>query len=341
VDVGERRRQAAEKAAEVHYAKGIEYMESEKFDQAAGEFSRSLGFIPGYKDAQMLWDQARNQANLRAAEENYKRGVAFIDEKKFKEAAIALRTAQTYVPGYKDSQTLYEQAKKEATRRIAIMPFENTSGKPQFNFLEGFITDRILSQAINSNPEFMEFVSRDRLQQILVEQGLSAGGVIDSSKAVEIGKVAGVHAFVFGKVNLVIVNYPPDVETRGSNTIMVTATTTSGRVTQRPASASWVRYKRRGSVAVTASFQIVDARTGAIVKSETLTEESKQEFEWARFSGEEIALPGRSFFRTEAGSVADLASREEGILDPPEVSANRASERLSDKLTARLIEFFR
>jgi hypothetical protein len=201
------------------------------------------------------------------------------------------------------------------------MPFENRSGKPQFDHIGPFMADKILSNAMNRRLEFIEFVSGDRLQQIMTDPRLSGSKVIGVS----------------GKVNLVTGNYPPDTISEGEDYITVTR---AGNTF--PAYAFWKIYTRKGSVAVTISYQIVNSRTGSIIKSETLTKELGQEFKWARFSGEERALPGHPSVivigaKKYEENVYELATRPEGVLDPPEVAASKVAEKLADELTTIIL----
>jgi tetratricopeptide (TPR) repeat protein len=119
VDVSGRRTKALENAAEVHYSKGASLLQSERFLEAETEFKRSLDFVPNYKDARALAEQARNQANLKAAEEHYSKGTSLLKEERFFEAADEFNASLKFVPKYKDAEALAMQAKEKGNLKAA------------------------------------------------------------------------------------------------------------------------------------------------------------------------------------------------------------------------------
>jgi len=63
------------------------------------------------------------------------------------------------------------------------------------------IRQKLVAQLVNSD-RFM-VLSRERLEEVLKEQGLSLSGVIDEKSAVEIGQLIGVEGFIDGYVSIV------------------------------------------------------------------------------------------------------------------------------------------
>lgn len=158
-------------AAEAFYRDAVSLARTVGNSQkAAAAFRGAMGFVPNFKDSNQL-----------AAESLYRDGVASNTAKDYKSAVVLFRGAAGYVPGFKDAEALAEKARVAATLRIAVMPFTNLSGKQQFGEVGQVLTDQIISGAMGSNPEFMEFVTRDYVQQILQEQSL--GSWVQSMKA--------------------------------------------------------------------------------------------------------------------------------------------------------------
>ena len=73
-----------------------------------------------------------------------------------------------------------EKAKTLATRRIGVLPFQNLSGKQQFGEVGQVMAEKIITFAMNSNPEFMEFVTREFVADIMHEQSFGQSGAVSA-----------------------------------------------------------------------------------------------------------------------------------------------------------------
>ncbi len=261
-----------------------------------------------------------------AVAEHYQTGVKQQEANSWKEAAIAFRKTMSYNKSYEDAAQRYELCRKNATLRIAVMPFENLTGKNEFGAVHLQLTEQIVSNALSAQPEFLQFVTRDYLNQLLAEQGMQQSEIMDPSSATEIGKKLGVHAFVFGKV-LSIVTIPPSDQVEHGES-RATLYVDKGQV---PVYAEWWKHTLQGSVTINASYQIVGVETGAILAAEQETGSATHIRRWLTYKGDEEALEK---------SVKAHQIEGEGPVDVPEVLAQKALASLAGALASKLTAYF-
>jgi len=96
--------------------------------------------------------------------------------------------------------TLLCQLNAQVNLRIAVLDFQNLTGREEMKFLEKaipqiLITDLMLCDKIT-------IVERSRMQDILDEMQLALSGVIDEEMAVEIGTMAGANAILVGSITV-------------------------------------------------------------------------------------------------------------------------------------------
>jgi hypothetical protein len=223
---------------------------------------------------------AMDAAKKNAIETHYAKGLEFQNSRSFKNAAVEYRQARQYDRNYQDAAARYDSCRAAATLKIAIMPFENKSGKPQLDPYAELLCEQIISNAMNSNPEFLQFVTRDYLAQIMAEQGAGQTGAVDEASAARIGKIAGVHAFVFGKVINSTQNFGAEKKNSGRSTRKVYQNKQLVEIY-----GDWVSHELDGNVTLTASYKVVLVETGLIADSKTVTEEAKDKVGWVELTG--------------------------------------------------------
>lgn len=322
IDVQDEAKKAVLNAAEAHYQAGLRAKEKlGSSGRASGEFASALEYVPNYKDAR-----------TQAAAVLYRDGLDYMERGKSKEAAIKFKEVMGFVADYKDVGELYEKAQQAAVRRVAVLPFENKSGKADFGMVGETLADQVISDVMSRNPQFLELVTRDRLHELLKEQGLGVTGVLDEKTASDMGKVLGIHSFVVGKVTSITSSYPP-VKTRRTGPYQSGGSVCGGGQPCRKVTYSaWVtQYAVTGRIDVSASYQVIDVESGKIVKAEAKKENVEQAFTWARFSGDEPALPP---------GIRQLASQEEQYPDPAEVLVQGCIEKLGKTIAAELTGYF-
>lgn len=288
-----------------------------------------------------------NEAIEKAAEAHYQEGIQIAnssdDAETQKRAAKEFKKADTFVPGYKDARTRYQQTRSAGVKRIAILTFEDKSGKGYaYGAIAETITDNIVSSVLNDPvaTEFLTIVSRDRLEQVLVEQDLSRTRWFDQETTASIGNVLGVHEIVVGQITQIIYIPPQIEETRFNRQVWVekrTGTETyvdkKGKTRKRAKysevriSARFVHYQLLSSVSIIGSYKILDAQTAELKKADNFTTTHGFKAEWGRFTGDEAAL-----------NHSDLALVSRGEARPPveEVMVLEAANELSKKLAEAL-----
>lgn len=318
IDVRIPRENVINNAAEAHYQKGMSFMQTiGSSGRAVTEFDAARKYIPDYKDCREL-----------SAEALYRDGVDLNTKKEYKNAVMKFRRCQEYLPGYKDAATMAEEAKQAAIRRIAVMPFTNLSGKTQFGEAGQILTDRIISSALQKQPEFLEFVTREYVEQLLQEQAMGQSAVINENTAAKVGKLTGIHAFIFGKVLTITASYPPAIAVNGSSSKRMISYKTGQEFTIY---ANWTKHTLQGYVEISGSFQIVDVEKGTIVKSENITKRIEDRAQWVTFTGDEDAL------EREVKSHNTTGQRS---LEPAEALATNAMAGIANDLATKLTQFF-
>ena len=328
-------------ASEVHYQEGRRLFGKEGMvnrDQAAKEFSASNKYVPGYKDALTL-----------AADGYYREGLLLAkadDVDTQKKAAKAFKAAQEFVPGYKDAADLYEKARKAGVKRIAIIPFENKSGKGGYGAIADAIVDGTVSDVMgdSSATEFLEIVSRDQLEQVMQEQKLGMTGFVDGKTATQLGKILGVKEIVTGKITQIAASREKTTPKRSrlKETICVQENSKGDCVQNAEVYADVTEYNRTASATITGSYSVIDVKTAAIKKQANM--EGKYAFSaaWATYTGDEKALGRPGFFgRDNKADVRDLLRKSEQNAPEEEEMVNLAEKDLVAKLSKSFKDYAR
>lgn len=303
------------------------------------EINNIIGSIAHQKDEETgkfitfeRMDISKNLADAKekAAELHYQNGQKFEQTSKFKEAAKEYSKALEFSPGYKDASERYDVNRSGAVQRVAIMNFENKSGKGQFGDLGDNVSAQSISFAMSSskNMEFLEFVTRDRLSELMAEKELGDIGQLDDKTASNAGKVLGIHSFVFGKIISVITNTPPEIITKVQQNGQVYNPKTQKNV---PVSALVTVKTRKASATVKCTYQIINVAKGTIVKSGTIEGIENQEIKFGGYTGDEAALD--SYHRL-------LCSTDESYPPSEDELVSKAIEVLSAKLAKELVTHF-
>ncbi|MFQ5793841.1 MAG: FlgO family outer membrane protein [Candidatus Bipolaricaulia bacterium] len=84
---------------------------------------------------------------------------------------------------------------------IAIVDFENTSGRAEFDQLERTIPESMLTRFAQA--ERVRVVERARLEAAIEEMRLGLGGIVDTRTASEIGRAVGATAIIIGSFSII------------------------------------------------------------------------------------------------------------------------------------------
>ena len=290
-----------------------------------------------------------SEASEKAAEVHYQEGIRIAassdDANTQKRAAKEFKKVAEFVPAYKDARDRYERSRRAGVKKMAILPFEDKSGKAYlYGGLSETITDQIIDSVVNdpSANEFLELVSRDQLERVMQEQRLGLTGLIDEQTAANLGNVLGIHEMVIGKITQII--YVPQRTRKATvdqeKTLRIqsgteTYTDSKGKTRKRKkyvkknVSARVAHYTRESSASIIGSYQIIDAQTAAIKGSSRFNEKSEFKTEWGLFSGDQEAL--NEYYQQLCSVAEEFApTEEEMVLD----ATNMLSSQLAEKFKA-------
>jgi len=289
--------------------------------------------------------EALAETKTNAAEAHYQEGLRLSQKKGVdfqKQAAKEFKAAQQFRPDYKDSASRYQTCRQAGIKRVAIIPFEDKSGKRgRYGAVSEMITDQIISQVMSdpSAMEFLELVSRDQLEHIMREQQLEMSDLVDEQTAVRLGRLMGVHKILTGKITQIITVPARTVkkpEKQKARVVVKTEkyTDSKGKKKKRyiwgDVEATVTFYTRTAGASIVGSYKIIDVETARIERSESFTGESKFKYEWATYSGDERALDRKA---------SELVKKGERPAPTAEQLVNQAAENLSTSLAKSLKEY--
>ena len=290
-----------------------------------------------------------NEASERAAEVHYQEGIRIAassnDVDTQKKAAKEFRKAEEFVRGYKDASIRYEESRRAGVKKMAILPFEDLSGKAHlYGALPETITDLIVDSVLNDQSaiEFLELISRDQLERVMAEQEFAFSDLFSDAAAAQVGRLVGVHEIVTGKITQIV--YVPERTKKAAAdqraTIRVasgteTYTDSSGKVRTRTkwvdknVSAMVTHYTRESSATIIGSYQIIDVETAAIRGSGRFNKKSEFKADWGRFDGNKAAL--NKHYQALCSKPEEFApTQQEIVLD----ATNMLSSQLAEKFKA-------
>jgi len=283
-----------------------------------------------------------SNSKMQAAEIHYQHGLELSKNENVdvqKQAAKEFKTATSFITDYKDAATLYQKARKGGIKRLAIIPFEDNSGKGGiYGDLSGMIVDDVVTDVMTdkSAMEFLELISRDQLERVMEEQKLGLTGLINEETAVELGKVLGVHEILTGKITQII--HIPEKTIRKNvkkkaNVVVRkeeykdSKGKTKTRNIRGDVFANVTVHTKTAGGKITGSYNIIDVTTAKLKKSEIFTGKYDFKYEWATYTGDERALDSHS---------KKLASKSEIRAPVAEELIHNAAKNLSQSLTKAL-----
>lgn len=276
-------------------------------------------------------DNEINNATKNAAEKHYLNALSLENSGKYKDAAKAYTRSLEYINNYKDATERYEKMRTAAVKRVAIVPFENKSGKTQFGEIGESISESIISDAMADpkNLEFMDLISRDRINQLINEQKLNQTSLIDEKSASEMGKILGLHAFVFGKVTSISTSNTPETKSRKEESKELYQGKDKPK---RQVYAVVEITTRKAKANITCSYQIIEVATGKIVKSGSVPSELEISIVFGRFTGDEEAL---------SSSSRELCGKQDEYPPSPDELVQKVVQKAASSLSTEITGYFR
>ncbi|PWB76341.1 hypothetical protein C3F09_00625 [candidate division GN15 bacterium] len=252
--------------------------------------------------------------------------MVLVNKRDFKGGVRILSKLRDFYPeGFQDSEQKIQAAIDSGKVKIAVMPFEDLTYKSRYGDIGLAASSEVLSAAFNAKPLFVDFVSRDYVSQLMSEQNFGSSERVDATTAAQIGKLIGVHVFVFGRIVSVTQQYPSEIVEKGMNSEDVVSNGVPIRI-----NAGWVKHTKTGKVTVQASYQILEVKTGRIIDAGSISRTASKASLWVDTYGNQQALPNW---------VLSLPTGEIAI-DPPEILANQAMSGVGSEIASALLKRF-
>ena len=289
------------------------------------------------------YQEKLDQCKFTAAEFHYQKALDFLEQGDnpdiHRNAVKELQATLNYVPDYRDALQLYTHSRQFSTKRVAISPFEDKSGtRDKYGGLIDLLTDTLISKLVQDKTvsEYWDIVSRDQINIVLTEQQYGNSQIPNSGN--DFSRLQGAHEIMIGKI--IQVNYVPErtseLELRETKNIVTgkeTYITDKGKKRQRKVKEDvtcvYRRYTKTASVRITASFTLVDVKTGVAKTGDTVTAEYPWTDVWGRVvnGGDERVL---------SAEALALIRREEPFPPAEMDMVNVALNKLSDEIVARV-----
>ena len=275
-----------------------------------------------------------NRIGPLAAEYHYERGLEYRqerDKESQKSAAKAFKSAQQFVPNYKNSKELYDETRSAALITLLILPFEGDHN------LVDYIRDRMIITQTNASKEFLQIITRDQLSTILLERNLVQTGITQNDY-LEVGKLAGANQILSASLS---------TTHRPSETITVEDIKQEKKVvvrkekyvdddgvekTKKIKETVYVtidHYKKSAESNLRLTYRITDINNGLPIYSGKVRTHAKFFHEWATYEGDKRALSSK-YERLVQKEEKFAPSRSELHMEAASTLPNRLMKKISD-----------
>lgn len=240
-----------------------------------------------------------------------------------KAGAKEFRKAEKFVSPYKDCNIKYNEAKKLATTRVAIIPFENKSGNYQYGSVGEMTSDRLRATILNNKEasEFIEIYTRDQLNLIFQEHNLNLDEIINQESIAKYGEAIGIHIIITGKVMQISAEAKQTIH---DNAVVTQSRQVVGQETYINSKGNQATKNKYGDVyaqnyyhhksavaSISGSFEMIDIETARVLASSQFREDVNWVNNWATYDGDKRAAvlpPGYNNGELAAPSMAELAN---------------------------------
>ena len=267
-------------AAEEHYQAALSFESNAQWLEALDSYQKATQYVAGYKEVGTRIEAAKTEL----AEIAYLKASQLMGEaqesrsvRQYRKALKVWEQCLSYQPNYKDALALSEKTKKGAIISVCIMPFEGTGTEA------ARLTQKLLASALSQKPELMSFVDRQYLTNFLVgERNLAGLGAIDAKNAVQVGKLAGVHAFVAGQVFFTSSESTPQSTMKKIQHPVKATAYRDGRTIQINdwRDFTYKIWEKSRTVELQVSYQIINAIDGRIVDANTVSFSKEDKARW-------------------------------------------------------------
>ena len=279
------------------------------------------------------YNKELNRIGPLAAEYDYKRGLEYRKEKdkeSQKIAAKAFKSAQQFVPNYKNSKELYDETRAAALITLLILPFEGNHN------LVDYIRDRMMMTQTNTSKEFLQIITRDQLSTILLERNLVQAGITENDY-LELGKLAGADQIF--SASLTTTHRPSetieveDIKQEKKVVVRKEKYVDDGvEKTKKIKEKVYVtidHYKKSAESNLRLTYRITDVNSGLPIYSGTVRTDAKFFHEWATYEGDKRALSGK-YERLVEKEEKFAPSRSELYMEAAGTLPNKLMKKISN-----------
>ena len=276
-------RQAYEQVKDAHidelYQAGLTALETEDFADALVQFTEIIRLQADFEDAKHLADVAY-------CEPHYREATAAIERLHWRTALNGLNAVTARDMGYKDAAVLKTDVLENGRFAVALIEFENGSNRAG---MDTKVRSFVQQSVAESNDPFLVLVDRENQELILQEQQLALSGVAVGNTSVEVGSMVGAKAILKGTIVSCDVRTSSlqKFDRQGFESYKVEKVNEEGKKVYetRYRKVIYQEYKRTRAVDLTIQMQLISLETGKTEMSEMLTRSSRDEIEYARYSG--------------------------------------------------------
>ncbi|RKY90128.1 hypothetical protein DRQ15_08100 [candidate division KSB1 bacterium] len=284
-DTAEYLRKCKEGLANEYYQKGQSFMIRGEYQKAIEEFEKSTALVPNFRNASYQIAKAKEEL----VRTNYEKGEEYFRAGHYKQALDSFAKVLEYRSDYRDVREKYEEARDRLTVKVAALPFRTSGLSASFG---NVVVEQIISKAISQQREFLAFVDRQHLREILKEQALGQTGVIDEKTAAQVGRLTGANTIMTGTITLVSVHEPAVTKTTKKANYYVSYLDSRGIKRKKPVPFYYTCFRKERSVDIQISYQLISVETGQIIESKSMRQHHTDVATWVTCPKERInSLP--------------------------------------------------
>ncbi|MBN2092936.1 hypothetical protein JW964_25160 [candidate division KSB1 bacterium] len=272
--------------ANAAYQQGRLLMQQKNYRDALDKFQESKTFVDNFQDV----DFQITRATTELANSIYITGEKLEENGQLQQAIKTYQEVLQIKPEHEEAKSKYDALLTKLSIRLAVIPFEATNLGTQFS---NVATEKVIADIIPRKNEFLTIVDRENLEAILAEQALSQTGLIDETKAVEVGKLVGANFLLAGKINLVNYEDIPVTSSRKTAYYEKSYLDPKGVKRTRQAPFNYTQYERKRSVNINLTYRLINIETGQIEVQESFTGNRNDVASWVTCEKERVRdLPG-------------------------------------------------
>jgi tetratricopeptide (TPR) repeat protein len=272
---------------ELRYNDASLLLDDEKFKQAEAIFNEIQKIQPDYYDV----DELKKVAHC---EPLYRKANNYMLDGKYRSAYYEYNTIIRKYQEYKDVAFKKEDALKEATITIAVLPFKRNGRKN--HGIERTIQNKVTGKLANLQNPFIKILEWENKNLITKTQLAALENNDTGENFIETGKLLGAKTFLVGKVENTYIHHGKlKAEEKKGYIKEIKKINKNGTVVEK-ADYHKVKYKeyhQENKVSITLSFRLISTETGEILLSKNYTTTEKDNVHYASFSGDKKKLiPG-------------------------------------------------